>query len=265
MRIVFAVLSLLAIVPTALAEVAHPGGFPLPVSSVGDHVANLYTLIFWITVVIALLVTTLLSVAIFRFRASKRKEAAKFSHSTVLEIVWTIIPALICLLIAWKSYEGITYMRNMPEQGMTVDVIAYQFGWDFDYPDLEISAPEATEPHAELSKAGVDRYVKNLVVPVNTVVKLNVTARDVIHAFYAAQVGVKVDAIPGRINYVWFDADEVGNYIGQCAELCGAAHGEMFFNIRVLPKDEFVAWVNERRSANGLAALSAAQIEESFL
>ena len=244
---------------------AHWGGFPEPKGPIAQEVTDIYNIVYYITAVIAVLVLGGLLYCVWKFRASKNPKAATFSHSTVLEVVWTIIPAIICIYIAVISYKGIDYIRTMPEKGLTVEVIAYQFGWDFDYPDLEVSSSEAEAPHAQLSSApGVERYVKDMVVPVDTVVKMHVTAKDVIHAFYAPDLGVKIDAIPGRINYQWFEASEVGDYIGQCAELWGAAHGEMYFNVKAVSKEDFKAWVNSQRRENGLAKLAAKDFESAL-
>ena len=221
----------------------------MPVGPVAQMVTDIYNIIFIITAVIGAVVVLGVGICIWRFRASKNPKPAKFSHSTALEVTWTLIPALICLFLAYTSYKGIDYIRTMPEEGMTIEVIAYQFGWDFDYPDENISSPEPEAPHAALSSAkGVERYVKDMVVPVDTVVKLHVTAKDVIHAFYSPDLGIKIDAIPGRINYQWFMADKVGDYIGQCAELCGPAHGEMYFNIKVVSQSDYAAWVASQKS-----------------
>ncbi|MBI1364247.1 MAG: cytochrome c oxidase subunit II [Proteobacteria bacterium] len=242
---------------------AHPLGFQTPNSSVATTIAETYDFIFWITVVIGLLVEGVLLYAIFRFRRSSKRgveKAKKFSHNTPLEIVWTIIPVIICLAITWKAYEALFYLKRMPEKGMTVEAIAYQFNWDFRYPDLGITGAEADKPHAELSSAGVERYVKDLVVPVGANIKMDVTAVDVLHAFFVPSMGVKVDAIPGRVNHVWFNAERPGDYIGQCAELCGGAHGEMFFNVKVLDKADWVKWVNTRRVESGLQPMPAAEI-----
>ena len=246
---------------------AHWGSFPTPVGSGAEMINWTYNVIFYICCAVAVLVIAWLGLAIIKFRkgARKGKDPAKWSHSTILEIVWTIIPAIIVIYIAAISYHGISYLRTMPEGGLTVDVIAYQFGWDFDYPDYAISSPDPLETHKQLSSGGTDRYVKDLVVPVGEVVKLNITARDVIHAFYAPQLGLKVDAIPGRINYLWFKADKAGNYIGQCAELCGSAHGEMFFNVKAVDRAEFDAWLNKQRDSNGLEPLTAEQITEQLV
>jgi cytochrome c oxidase subunit 2 len=238
---------------------AHWGGFLPAVGPVAEVVTGTYNRIFWIILVIGILVEALILWCLFKFRRSKRGDkVSNFSHNTTLEVLWTVIPVLICVYIGYISYHGLRFMRTMPAEHLAVEVVAHQFYWDFDYPDQGISAPEG-ERHEQLSSAGQDRTVKHLVVPVNTNVVVNVTAADVLHAFYVPALGVKVDAIPGRINYLWFNADEEGDYIGQCAELCGAAHGEMFFNVRVVSQDAWKAWVNEQRKANGLEPMAFAE------
>lgn len=234
----------------------HPGGFPTPASNIAAEVTQTYNIIFWIIAVIAVLVYGVMLVAIWKFRRSRNPKPATFSHGTLIEIVWTVIPALICVYIGWESYRLLHIIHTTPKDGVTVEVVGYQFGWDFYYPDLGIAAPEATTPHQVLSIPGKERLVKELVVPVDTNVRLQVTAMDVIHSFFAPAMGVKMDAIPGRVNYKWFRPNATGDYIGQCAELCGAAHGEMFFSIKVVPQDAFQAWVNEQRKAKGLAEVT---------
>jgi len=257
-------LTLLATVLPALTwaqtETAHWGGFPTPLSSVAEETTILYNIIFWIITVIFAIVVGGMVWIMLRYRASVNPTPATFSHNTLVEVVWTVIPAIICVFIAWKSFETMVYVRTVPEKGITVEVVAYQFGWDFYYPDFaegatNVAAAEPTVAHEQLSSAGVERLVKEMVVPVNTNIKLHVTASDVIHAFYAPDMGVKIDAMPGRINYAWFNPDREGEYIGQCAELCGSAHGEMFFTVKVVSKEEFADYINAQRVDAGLAPL----------
>lgn len=252
-RILFMVLTTLVLASTSFAEVttAHPLGFPTAIGPVAEKITLTYNLIFWICLVIFAIVQVLILYAVFKFRRSKNPTPAKFSHNNMIEIIWTIIPVFICAVIAWASFDAMKLIRTMPEGGETVEAIAYQFGWEFDYPDYGISSPEAEAAHEQLSSAGVNRFVKDIVVPVDTNIKMHITGRDVIHAFYAPDLGIKIDAVPGRINYAWFKATKEGDYIGQCAELCGAAHGEMFFNVKVVSKDAYQAWVNARRIENG--------------
>lgn len=256
-----ALLAPLFMASTGLADtqMAHPLGFPEPTGEIAETVTGIYNFIFYICAVILVIVEVGLLYCIWRFRRAKNPNPAKFTHNTFIEIVWTVIPAIICVVIAWKSFEAMKLIRTMPQDGVDVEVIAYQFGWDFDYPESKIGAPEAESTHAELSSAGVDRYVKTMVVPVNTNVKLHITSKDVIHAYFVPKLGIKIDAIPGRINYQWFNSPKVGDYLGQCAELCGSAHGEMFFNVKVVTKPEYVEWVNRQRAEEGLDPVAMIQ------
>lgn len=264
-KIAFLIIAFVACVIStpALAEyanTAHWGGFPDPVGPTGAIITDVYNFMFWITVVVAIIVEVGLLICIWKFRQSKNKTPSKCTHNVPLEIVWTVVPILACAGILWKSMDAMITLRTMPEEGINIEALAYQFGWDFTYPDLNIVSPEAEDIHAQLSSAGEDRYVKDMVVPVNTNIKLHVTAKDVIHAFHSSGLGIKIDAMPGRINYVWFKAEKTGDYIGQCAELCGSAHGEMFFNIKVVSKPEYLNWVNVQRTEEGLVPVSLAQL-----
>ncbi|MAI07529.1 MAG: cytochrome c oxidase subunit II [Magnetococcales bacterium] len=254
----------------AFAGTVHPGGFNNPTGPIADKVNDIYNFMFWITAIIFIGVQAVIVYAIFKFRRKKNPKAAKFTHNTPLEIFWLTVPAIICAIIAWKSFDGMRFIRSMPEAGLDVEVIAYQFGWDFDYPDLEISAPELdlevakkTKPWLkDLTQFNDSFSVKELVVPVNTNVRVHVTSRDVIHAFYVPELIVKIDAMPGRINYQWFNIPKEGTYIGQCAELCGAAHGFMYFAIHAVSQEDYVKWVNKQRSEEGLEPMTMAQLKE---
>lgn len=241
-------------------DTAHWGGFPAANGPVAEFVVGTYNIVFWICLAVYVLVQGIIIYSIFAFRKSKKrteKDAAKFSHNTSIEILWTVIPVIICLFIGLKAYQGIMFIKTVPEDAIPVDVIGYQFNWDFDYPDHGISIPMTTKPHPELAKSGINNPVKTMVVPQGRNVVLNITAKDVLHAVYVPTLGIKSDAIPGRITYSWFNASNTGDYLGQCAELCGPQHGEMYFNVRVLPEAEWEQWVDAQRAQNGLAPLYA--------
>ena len=247
-------------------ESAHWGGMLTPNGPVAELVVGTYNLIFWICLAIYVLVQGIIIYAIFAFRKSKKrqeKHAKQFSHNTALEVIWTVIPVIICVFIGVKAYFGIQFIKTVPEDALQVDVIAYQFNWDFDYPDFDISSPMTIDPHPELKKSGILNPVKDVVIPQGRDVVFNITARDVIHAFYVPALGVKSDAIPGRITYSWINATKSGDYLGQCAELCGANHGEMYFNVKVLPQKDWEAWVDKQRTSNGLEPKFAQLNEES--
>jgi cytochrome c oxidase subunit II len=238
----------------------HPLGFPAPVGPVAEQITWLYNIIFIIIAVIAIIVAVPVGWILWRYRRTNVAKPATFSHNLGLELSWTIIPALICFFIAYESYRALINIRTMPDDALNVEAVAYQFGWDFYYPDASengthVKAATPNKPDPEVSAAGVDRLVPELVVPVGRPVVVHVTGADVIHAFFVPQLGVKVDAMPGRVNYVWFKADEPGSFLGQCAELCGQAHGEMFFRVKAVPQADFDAYIQAQRVEAGLTAV----------
>lgn len=239
------------------AETMHPGGFPAPASGVAAEIGHLYNIIFIIISVIFFIVLVPIGIIALRFRRSQVAKPATFSHSTLLEVSWTVIPAIICIFIAYESWLAMRTLRTMPEGAINIEAVAYQFGWDFYYPDasengVHVKASAPTAPDAEVSAAGVERIIPTMVVPVNKPIVMHVTGADVIHAFFVPKLGVKIDAIPGRINYAWFSANQTGNFLGQCAELCGSAHGEMFFRVKVVEQAEYDAYIAAQRTAAGL-------------
>lgn len=242
----------------ALAEkVMHWGGFPVPVGPVAEKITWLYNLIFIIISVVFIIVTVGMGYIMWRYRRANVKTPATFSHSMKLELLWTIIPALICFFIAFESARAMFKIRTMPENAVNVEVVAYQFGWNFYYPDYSeagkhVSAPEPTANDEEISLPGAPRMTKTMVVPVGQPVVLHITAQDVLHAFFVPKLGIKMDAIPGRINYAWFKAEKPGRYLGQCAELCGSAHAEMFFRVEAVEPEAFKAFIEAQKVEAGI-------------
>jgi cytochrome c oxidase subunit 2 len=262
-------LAILTITTTVtFAGTVHPGGFLNPTGPIADKVNDLYNFLFWVTGIIFVLVQVVILYSIWRFRRKKNPIPAKFTHNTILEVFWMAIPAILCVIIAWKSFEGMRFIRSMPETGIDVEVIAYQFGWDFDYPDMAISAPEIdidelkkTEKWLrDLTQYNDSFTVKEMVVPINTNIRVHVTSKDVIHAFYVPELVIKIDAMPGRINYQWFNIPTEGVYIGQCAELCGAAHGMMYFTVRAVSQADYAKWVNTQRNEEGLKPINSVEL-----
>lgn len=250
--------------------VIHPGGFQQPAGFIAREVADIYNILFIIISCVALVVAGPILYILWRFRRSRVAKPATFTHHLGVELLWTLIPAIICIYITYISIAGMLVMRDMPEDGVNIEAIAYQFGWDFYYPDasdngVHVSVAETEQADPDLSLPGQERFVKELVIPVGVPIKLHVTAADVIHAFFAPALGVKVDAIPGRINYLWFQADQPGNWIGQCAELCGSAHSEMFFRVKAVPLEDFRTYIAERRKAAGLMTVTEPSTETTPL
>jgi cytochrome c oxidase subunit 2 len=200
-----------------------------------------------ITVGIALLVAVLLVICIVRFNARANPTPARWSHNTPIEIAWTVIPVIILMFIAIFSFKLLFEEHDMPKPYMTVKVTGRQWNWDYEYPDQKIAAYTSTFMSEADAKAK-DR--PNLLAvdapmfaPVNQVVRVQVTAEDVIHSFSMPAFGIKIDAVPGRLNETWFKADRPGVYYGQCSQLCGVNHAYMPIQIDVLTQPQFDAWV----------------------
>ena len=203
-----------------------------------------------IITVITLLVLALLIWVMVKFNRRANPTPARFTHNTMVEIVWTVLPVLILMFIAIFSFRLLFNYHATPPVDVTVKVTGRQWNWDYEYPDLHIPAyTSAILPEADARARGVPYRLAStapMVVPVGRVVRVLTTAEDVIHAFAMPAFGNKVDAIPGRINETWFRAERVGTYYGQCSELCGVDHAFMPIEIRVVTQAEFDAWVRER-------------------
>lgn len=213
-----------------------------------------YTLI--IITLVTLFVLALLIVVCMRFSEKANPNPSKVSHNTTLEIVWTVVPILIIVAIAIPSFRLLYDEMNIPEADVTVKVVGYQWYWGYEYPDLEIEeytaimlqTQEERQQRADVMGEDLSEYPRllavdyDMVVPVNKVVKVQVTAGDVIHAFALPAFGVKIDAMPGRLNETWFKAERTGLYYGQCSELCGKDHAYMPIAIRVVTDEQFAAW-----------------------
>lgn len=215
---------------------------------------NHYTL--WFVVPITLIVLALLLYVMFRFRASANPTPSRTSHNTLIEVVWTVAPVIILLFFALPSFQLLTNQLTQPENpDVTVKAIATQWKWTYEYPQAN-SLSFDSQILDDKDRAGLGKNDKNvyprllavdneLVVPVGKTVRVIVTAdpTDVIHAFAMQSFGVKVDAVPGRMNETWFKAEKEGLFYGQCSELCGKDHAYMPIAIRVVPEDKYKAWL----------------------
>ncbi|QBX38264.1 cytochrome c oxidase subunit II [Brevundimonas sp. S30B] len=198
-----------------------------------------------IITVICLLVLGLLGWIVIRYNAKRNPTPAKWSHNTMIEIIWTVVPVLILVFIALFSFRLLFAYHNMPEPDLTVKVTGNQWNWAYEYPDQGV--PEyisnmlpADQTTPQLFRLAAD---EPMVVPVGQTVRLLVTASDVIHAVAVPAFGVKIDAVPGRVNETWFRAERPGIYYGQCSELCGVDHAFMPIQVNVVSQAEFAAWV----------------------
>jgi len=222
---------------------------------------QLHMVILWICVVIGVIVFSAMFVSIVLHRKSKGHEAAKFTHSTKAEIVWTIIPVIILVVMAVPATSALVNMEVAPETEMTVKITGFQWRWKYEYVEDEIKfiSSLASDSNAarRLSSGtnpeSVENYLlevdKPLVLPANTKIKFLITADDVIHSWWVPALGWKRDAVPGFINEAWTEIMEPGVYRGQCAELCGKDHGFMPIVLNVLPKAEYARWAQEQRQS----------------
>jgi cytochrome c oxidase subunit 2 len=210
---------------------------------------------------ITLLVLGLLIWIIVRYNKKANPVPAKFSHNTTIEVIWTVVPVMILMFIAIFSFRLLFHYNDMPKPDLTVKATGYQWYWGYEYPDQEISeivSLPLTKEQADAKKVPYLLAADNaMVVPVGKVVRVQVTAADVIHAFALPAFGLKTDAIPGRLNETWFKAERTGVFYGQCSELCGVDHANMPIEIKVVTQAEFDAWVKSKTAPPAPAAAPA--------
>ncbi len=198
-----------------------------------------------IITVIVLFVLALLVICMVRFNKRANPTPARWSHNTVIEVIWTGVPVLILMFIAIFSFKLLFKYHDMPQPYMTVKATGYQWYWGYAYPDQKIDEITSTVTPEDKTTPQLYRLAADnpMVVPVGQVVRVLVTGADVIHSFSVPAFGVKIDAIPGRVNETWFKADQVGSYYGQCSQLCGINHAFMPIQVNVLSQADFNAWV----------------------
>jgi cytochrome c oxidase subunit II len=251
--------ALLAVPAAALA--APEWYFQAPATPVAREIITLHDLIFWICVAIFVGVFGTMFYSLYRHRKSVGHQAVQFHENTAVEVIWTIIPFLILLFMAWPATKTILAAHDTAASDMTIKVTGYQWKWNYDYVQegfgyySTLATPldqiEGRAPKDEHYLLEVDNP---LVVPVGAKVRVLVTANDVIHSWWVPAFGVKQDAIPGFVRDTWFRADKVGVYRGQCAELCGKEHGFMPVVVEVKSKDDYAKWVAEQKQKLGAAA-----------
>lgn len=211
----------------------------------------------WLLIVITIIVafvSLLLVIVMVRFNRRANPTPTKTTHNTLLEVAWTVLPVMILVAIAIPSFRLLYKQVVIPEAEMTVKAVGYQWYWGYEYPDNgEISVISNMVEDADLEPGQPRLFTADeaMVVPVDTTVRVIVTAADVIHAFAVPSFGVRIDAIPGRLNETWFRAERTGTFYGQCSELCGQRHAFMPINVRVVTKEEFQQWTEQQQAAAG--------------
>jgi len=251
---------------SALADYAY--NLQPPVSQVARDVFHLHNLIMLVCVGIFIVVFGAMFYSLFKHRKSVGHKAAHFHENTTVEIIWTVIPFIILVGMAYPAAKVVIEMKDTSNPDMTVKITGYQWKWGYDYlndgvhfystlatPREQIDGTEAKDAHYLLE---VDQP---MVVPVGKRIRLLVTANDVIHSWWVPAFGVKQDGIPGFIRDSWFKADKIGTYRGQCAELCGKDHGFMPIVVKVVSEEDYKAWVAKKK---GTALVAAADNGKTF-
>ncbi|MGL4324075.1 MAG: cytochrome c oxidase subunit II [Beijerinckiaceae bacterium] len=249
----------------AMAGVGQPTdwqiGLQEPVTALARDMYDFHTALNWLIGLITLFVLALLIIVIVRFGEKKNPVPSKTTHSTTLEIAWTLLPILILLGVSIPSFRLLRAQLVLPPADVVVKATGKQWFWSYEYPkdqnggfgfdatmlsdeDINKAVKEGKKPEDMPRLLAVDNEV---VVPVNKVIHLHVTAADVIHNFALPSFGVKIDAIPGRMNQTWFKAEREGIYYGQCSRLCGANHAYMPIAIRVVSEQAYAAWLQDAK------------------
>jgi cytochrome c oxidase subunit II len=217
-----------------------------------DDIIWFHDFVLWIITAITAFVLILLVVVIVKFNARANPTPSRTTHNTLLEVLWTVVPVVILVVIAVPSFRILFMQLKTPPADLTIKATGNQWNWTYTYPDEKIEFTSIMLTDAERAKMNpapprllaVDNPI---VVPVNKVVRVHVIGSDVIHAWAVPSFGVKIDAIPGRLNETWFKATREGVYYGQCSELCGKDHAFMPIEVRVLSEQAYAAWLTDAK------------------
>ena len=260
--------SLLGLMLAGTASADWELNMPKGVTELSAETYDLHMMVFWWCVAIGVVVFGVMIISLMQHRKSKGVEPAQFSHSTLAEVVWTIIPVLILLVMAVPAAETMLKIEDTRDPDMSIVVTGYQWKWHYRYQDEEIefysslSRPslEARRKQSGIDPATVDNYLLDVdnpvVVPRGAKVRLLFTSNDVIHSWWVPDLAIKKDAVPGIVNEAWFRATETGTFRGQCAELCGKDHGYMPIVVEVVEPEAYQAWVDTRKENDTRLAAS---------
>jgi len=237
----------------ALAATGQPEPWQLGLQKgatpVMDDIIWFHDFLLWVISAIAVFVLALLVIVVVKFNARSNPVPSRTTHNTTIEVLWTVVPVLILVTIAVPSFRLLFFQLNMPKADVTVKATGKQWFWSYSYPDSKFEFDSLMVQDKDL-KPGQPRLLavdNEMVVPVNKVVHVLTIGADVIHSFAVPSFGIKIDAIPGRINETWFKAEREGIYYGQCSELCGKDHAFMPIMVRVVNEKEYTAWVEQAK------------------
>jgi cytochrome c oxidase subunit 2 len=264
LAVLAAVIAATWLVLVAPALTGNEINMPRGVTSLSANHYELHMIVLWICAVIGIGVFTVMFTSIFLHRKSRGHEAAKFSHSTTAEIIWTIIPVIILVAMAIPATTALVKMEDSSGAEMTVKITGFQWRWKYEYLDHDISfistldsaSNAARQLNSGIDPENVENYLLDvdnpLVLPIGKKIKFLITADDVIHSWWVPALGWKRDAIPGFVNEAWTNIEQPGTYRGQCTELCGRDHGFMPVVVVALPQAEFDTWVSEQLAESGI-------------
>ena len=225
--------------------------FQNPATDLMGSVVGLHNIILIVMTLVTLFVLFLLFYVSFRFSAKRNPIPSTTTHNTVVEVLWTAIPIVILVVLAIPSFKLLYQQEKSENYDMTVKVIGHQWYWEYEYPDHgdfyfeSYMVQEQDLEEGDLRLLTVDNP---LVIPANKNIQILITAGDVLHSWAVPSMGLKTDAVPGRLNETWVNVKEPGIYRGQCSEICGSGHGFMPVVVKVLPEREFMAWANEAKN-----------------
>jgi cytochrome c oxidase subunit 2 len=251
---------------TAFAELGQPAPWEFKLqeaaSPVMEDITSFHNFLTVLITIITLFVLALLVIVVVKFNSKANPVPSRTTHNTLIEVAWTLIPVLILVGIAVPSFRLLFLELDLPKADLTIKATGKQWYWSYAYPDngkFEFDSLMAQDKQPRL--LGVDN---EMVVPVNKIIRVQTTGADVIHSFAVPAFGIKIDAIPGRLNETWFKATKLGMFYGQCSELCGKDHAFMPIAVRVVNDQEFAAWVEGAKKkfaaspANSFASAGAA-------
>lgn len=235
--------------PEAAQPVPWQIDFQPAASPVMDQLVDFHNFLLVISFAIAIFVLLLMAFIFLRFRRGANPTPSRTSHNTPLEVIWTVVPTIILIVIAIPSFKLLYYMDRTPHAELTLKVIGHQWYWTYEYPEHDIAFDAIMLPDEEL-RPGQLRLLEadnRVVLPVDTPIRLLFTADDVLHAWTIPAFGVKMDTVPGRLNEAWVEITREGVYYGQCSELCGVNHALMPITVEAVSKAQFAAWLETAR------------------
>jgi cytochrome c oxidase subunit 2 len=224
-------------------------GLQTSASPVMDDIVWFHDFLLWLTAAIAVFVLALLAIVVVKFNARANPVPSRTTHNTAIEIIWTVVPVLILVAIAVPSFRLLFYQLKIPPAEVTVKVTGKQWFWSYSYPDskFEFDSLMLQDKDRKPEQPRLLAVDNEMVVPVNKVVRVQVIGADVIHSFAVPSFGIKIDAVPGRLNETWFKAEREGMYYGQCSQLCGRDHAFMPIAVHVVSEKEYTAWLEQAK------------------